>query len=112
MFKRLDRTQAATHYYWMCNRWLLFRFDSLGAFSVLLATAGALIGGASAGLAGVVIVQAQQYVRGVSSLAILGVVEICTHILLPSCTGVSDTGRNSSSLVSSLANISRTNQDH
>ncbi|KAH7334355.1 hypothetical protein B0J17DRAFT_770708 [Rhizoctonia solani] len=64
LYKRLDRTQAATHYYWMCNRWLLFRFDSLGALSVLIATAGTLIGGASAGLAGIVIVQAQAYVRG------------------------------------------------
>ncbi|CAE6421059.1 unnamed protein product [Rhizoctonia solani] len=64
MYKRLDRTQAATHYYWMCNRWLLFRFDSLGALSVLIATAGSLVGGASAGLAGIVIVQAQAYVRG------------------------------------------------
>ncbi|KEP50340.1 multidrug resistance-associated ABC transporter [Rhizoctonia solani 123E] len=64
MYKRLDRTQAATHYYWMCNRWLLFRFDSLGALSVLIATAGTLVGGASAGLAGIVIVQAQAYVRG------------------------------------------------
>ncbi|QRV83260.1 ABC transporter [Ceratobasidium sp. AG-Ba] len=64
MYKRLDRTQAATHYYWMCNRWLLFRFDSLGAISVLIATAGSLAGGAKAGLAGIVIVQAQQYVRG------------------------------------------------
>ncbi|CAE6413166.1 unnamed protein product [Rhizoctonia solani] len=64
MYKRVDRTQAATHYYWMCNRWLLFRFDSLGALSVLIATAGSLMGGASAGLAGIVIVQAQAYVRG------------------------------------------------
>ncbi|CAE6396795.1 unnamed protein product [Rhizoctonia solani] len=64
LYKRLDRTQAATHYYWMCNRWLLFRFDSLGALSVLIATAGTLIGGGSAGLAGIVIVQAQAYVRG------------------------------------------------
>ncbi|CAE6476012.1 unnamed protein product [Rhizoctonia solani] len=64
MYKRVDRTQAATHYYWMCNRWLLFRFDSLGALSVLIATAGSLLGGASAGLAGIVIVQAQAYVRG------------------------------------------------
>ncbi|KAG8762089.1 hypothetical protein FRC11_011215 [Ceratobasidium sp. 423] len=64
LYKRLDRTQAATHYYWMCNRWLLFRFDSLGALSVLIATAGSLVGGASAGLAGIVIVQAQAYVRG------------------------------------------------
>jgi hypothetical protein len=71
MYKRLDRTQAATHYYWMCNRWLLFRFDSLGALSVLIATAGSLMGGATAGLAGIVIVQAQQYVRGVSCLLVI-----------------------------------------
>ncbi|KAF8602913.1 P-loop containing nucleoside triphosphate hydrolase protein [Ceratobasidium sp. AG-I] len=61
MYKFLDRTQAATHYYWMCNRWLLFRFDTLGALSVLIATSGSLMVGASAGLTGIVIVQAQQY---------------------------------------------------
>ncbi|CAE6397156.1 unnamed protein product [Rhizoctonia solani] len=63
MYKMLDLTQAATHYLWMCNRWLLLRFDFLGAFSVLIATAGTIMGGASAGLAGIVITQAQQYVR-------------------------------------------------
>ncbi|KAF8594789.1 hypothetical protein BDV93DRAFT_501773 [Ceratobasidium sp. AG-I] len=64
MYKRMDRTLAAMHYYWMCNRWLLFRFDSLGALSVLIATVGSLLGGATAGLTGIVIVQAQQYVEG------------------------------------------------
>lgn len=49
----------------MCNRWLLVRFDALGAISVLMATVGAIMGGASAGLAGIVITQAQQYVRAV-----------------------------------------------
>ncbi|KAG8717175.1 hypothetical protein FRC09_014648 [Ceratobasidium sp. 395] len=63
MYKRLDRTLAAVHYYWMCNRWLLVRFDSLGAFSVLVATTGSLAVGASAALTGIVVVQAQQYVR-------------------------------------------------
>lgn len=71
MYKRLDRTLAAMHYYWMCNRWLLFRFDSLGALSVLIATVGSLLGGATAGLTGIVIMQAQQYVRGVSCLVII-----------------------------------------
>lgn len=65
LYERLDRTLAASHYFWMCNRWLVFRFDTLGALSILLATIGSLMAGASAGLAGVVIVQAQQYVRGV-----------------------------------------------
>ncbi|KAG9088490.1 hypothetical protein FS749_002131 [Ceratobasidium sp. UAMH 11750] len=63
MYKRLDRTLAAVHYYWMCNRWLLVRFDSLGAISVLVATTGSLVVGANAGLTGIVVVQAQQYVR-------------------------------------------------
>ncbi|CAE7143619.1 unnamed protein product [Rhizoctonia solani] len=62
-YKRLDLTQTATHYYWMCNRWLLLRFDFLGAFSILVATIGTIKGGASAGLTGIVITQAQQYVR-------------------------------------------------
>ncbi|CAE6451725.1 unnamed protein product [Rhizoctonia solani] len=47
MYKRLDITQ----------------FDFLGAFSILIATVGTIKGGASAGLAGIVITQAQQYVR-------------------------------------------------
>ncbi|CAE6439243.1 unnamed protein product [Rhizoctonia solani] len=63
MYKRLDLTQTATHYYWMCNRWLLLRFDFLGAFSILIATMGTIKGGATAGLMGIVITQAQQYVR-------------------------------------------------
>ncbi|CAE6492871.1 unnamed protein product [Rhizoctonia solani] len=63
VYKRLDLTQTATHYYWMCNRWLLLRFDFLGAFSILIATIGTIKGGATAGLTGIVITQAQQYVR-------------------------------------------------
>ncbi|KAG9122467.1 hypothetical protein FRC07_001130 [Ceratobasidium sp. 392] len=63
MYKRMDLTQAATHYYWMCNRWLLLRFDSLGAISVLIATVGSVQGGASAGLTGIVLMQAQTFVR-------------------------------------------------
>ncbi|CAE6434018.1 unnamed protein product [Rhizoctonia solani] len=62
-YKRLDITQTATHYLWMCNRWLLLRFDFLGAFSILIATIGTIKGGATAGLTGIVITQAQQYVR-------------------------------------------------
>ncbi|KAG9125516.1 hypothetical protein FRC07_007298 [Ceratobasidium sp. 392] len=63
MYRRMDLTQAATHYYWMCNRWLLFRFDSLGAISVLIATIGSVQGGASPGLTGIVLIQAQTFVH-------------------------------------------------
>ncbi|KAG8716744.1 hypothetical protein FRC09_015283 [Ceratobasidium sp. 395] len=64
MYKRLDLTQAATHYYWMCNRWLLARFDTLGAVSMLIATVGSVAGGASAGLTGIVMTQAQIFTQG------------------------------------------------
>jgi hypothetical protein len=57
-YKRLDLTQSATHYYWMCNQWLYVRFDTLGAFSVLVVTVGSIHGGASAGLTGIVVTQA------------------------------------------------------
>ncbi|ELU36421.1 hypothetical protein AG1IA_09548 [Rhizoctonia solani AG-1 IA] len=69
MYKRLDLTQTATHYYWMCNRWLLLRFDFLGAFSILIATIGAIKGGATAGLTGIIFTQAQQYVRSSSQVS-------------------------------------------
>ncbi|QRW10315.1 ABC transporter [Ceratobasidium sp. AG-Ba] len=64
MYKRLDLSQAATHYYWMCNRWLLVRFDTLGAISILIATVGSIQAGASAGLTGIVVTQAQTFVQG------------------------------------------------
>jgi len=41
----------------MCNRWLLFRFDSLGAITVLIVTVGSLFVGAQAGLAGIIVTQ-------------------------------------------------------
>ncbi|QRW14151.1 ABC transporter [Ceratobasidium sp. AG-Ba] len=62
MHEQLDHAHTASHYYRMCNRWLLTRFDVLGAFSVLLVTLGAIRAGASAGLMGVVVVQAQVFV--------------------------------------------------
>jgi hypothetical protein len=39
--------------YWMTNRWLLLRFDVLGAVGVLITTLFALSGYVDAGLAGV-----------------------------------------------------------
>lgn len=62
LFQRLDRTQSAWHLFWMTNRWLLFRFDVLGATSVLLASVFSLMGSIPAGLAGIAITQAQAYV--------------------------------------------------
>jgi len=59
LFKRLDLTQAAGYYYWMCNRWLLFRFDSLGACVILIATVMSIRSGVSPGLTGIIITQAQ-----------------------------------------------------
>lgn len=43
----------------------MFRFDSLGAASVLVATIGSLVAGANAGLTGIAIVQAQMLVIAV-----------------------------------------------
>ncbi|KAF8318512.1 P-loop containing nucleoside triphosphate hydrolase protein [Clavulina sp. PMI_390] len=55
VYRRLDRVQAASYYYWMGNRWLLYRLDSMGAFVVLFATVISIGSGISAGLAGIVI---------------------------------------------------------
>ncbi|QRV76775.1 ABC transporter transmembrane region [Ceratobasidium sp. AG-Ba] len=63
LYDRLDRTRAASHFAWMCNRWLVFRFDTLAALCILVTTVGSLMSGASAGLVGIVIVQAQQFVQ-------------------------------------------------
>ncbi|KAF8318510.1 P-loop containing nucleoside triphosphate hydrolase protein [Clavulina sp. PMI_390] len=54
-YKRLDRVQAAFYYYWMGNRWLLYRLDSMGAFVVLFATLISISSGISSGMAGIVI---------------------------------------------------------
>jgi len=62
LFKRLDRTQAAFYYYWMCNRWLLFRFNVMGALTILTVTLLCIYTGIGAGLSGIVISQAQLYV--------------------------------------------------
>ncbi|QRV91605.1 ABC transporter [Ceratobasidium sp. AG-Ba] len=63
LYDRLDHARATSHFFWMCNRWLVFRFDTLGALCILAAAVGSLMSGASAGLVGIVIVQAQQFVQ-------------------------------------------------
>jgi len=60
--EQVDKTQAASYYYWMMNRWLLIRFDSLGALSVFLTTLFALSGAIKPGSAGMAIISAQSFV--------------------------------------------------
>nr|XP_019008083.1 ATP-binding cassette transporter [Kwoniella pini CBS 10737]OCF46864.1 ATP-binding cassette transporter [Kwoniella pini CBS 10737] len=60
--EQVDKTHQAYYYYWMMNRWLLIRFDVLGAISVFLTTLFALSGAVPAGSAGMAIVSAQSFV--------------------------------------------------
>ncbi|WWC92185.1 uncharacterized protein L201_007139 [Kwoniella dendrophila CBS 6074] len=60
--EQVDKTHQAFYYYWMMNRWLLLRFDVLGAVSVFLTTLFALSGAVPAGSAGMAIVSAQSFV--------------------------------------------------
>ncbi|OCF78519.1 ATP-binding cassette transporter [Kwoniella mangroviensis CBS 8886] len=60
--EQVDKTHQAFYYYWMMNRWLLLRFDVLGAISVFLTTLFALSGAVPAGSAGMAIVSAQSFV--------------------------------------------------
>jgi ABC-type multidrug transport system fused ATPase/permease subunit len=65
LFDQVDESQAAFYYLWMCNRWLLYRFDFLGGFAVFLTTILALSGAVSPGSAGVAILSSQSLVMGV-----------------------------------------------
>ncbi|SPO20123.1 related to multidrug resistance protein [Ustilago trichophora] len=62
LFRRLDATQSCYNLFWMANRWLMLRFDLMGAFTVFGASVLALAGGIDAGLAGIAITQAQVFV--------------------------------------------------
>lgn len=62
LFRRLDATQSCYNLFWMANRWLMLRFDVMGAFTVFGASALSLAGGIDAGLAGIAITQAQTLV--------------------------------------------------
>ncbi|KAH7105339.1 P-loop containing nucleoside triphosphate hydrolase protein [Auriculariales sp. MPI-PUGE-AT-0066] len=59
MHERLDKFQAAFYYNWMTNFWLRIRFSALGALTFFLTTQSALMFGISAGMAAIVITQAQ-----------------------------------------------------
>ncbi|GAC95425.1 ATP-binding cassette transporter [Pseudozyma hubeiensis SY62] len=61
LFQRLDATQSCSNLFWMANRWLLLRFDLMGALTVFVATVLALVGGAEAGWAGIAITNAQMW---------------------------------------------------
>ncbi|EIW69963.1 hypothetical protein TREMEDRAFT_38635 [Tremella mesenterica DSM 1558] len=60
--QQVDETNAAFYYVWMVNRWLLLRFDLLGALSVFFTTLFALSGAVPAGSAGMAILSAQGFV--------------------------------------------------
>lgn len=63
MCKQVDVANAAFYYYWMTNRWLLLRFDVLGAIAVYATTILCLSGAVSPGSAGVAITSAQGFVQ-------------------------------------------------
>jgi ABC-type multidrug transport system fused ATPase/permease subunit len=60
--EQVDKTQSASYYYWMMNRWLLLRFDFLGSLSVLFTTLFALSGAVKPGSAGMAVLSAQSFV--------------------------------------------------
>ncbi len=64
LFAQVDASQAAFYHLWMANRWLLVRMDTMGAASVFFTSVLALTGAVPAGLAGVAILSAQQFVEG------------------------------------------------
>ncbi|TKY90680.1 hypothetical protein EX895_000678 [Sporisorium graminicola] len=62
LFRRLDASQSCNNLYWMTNRWLLLRFDLMGALTIFSASVMSLVRGVDAGLAGIAITQSQVFV--------------------------------------------------
>ncbi|CAO1639342.1 unnamed protein product [Sympodiomycopsis kandeliae] len=60
---RIDLANSFFLYFWMSNRWLLFRLDVLGAVSIFMATVASLYGTIAAGLAGLALTQAQALIQ-------------------------------------------------
>ncbi|CAO1622047.1 unnamed protein product [Parajaminaea phylloscopi] len=60
---RIDLANSFFLYFWLSNRWLLFRLDVLGATAIFLAAVAALHGTIAAGLAGLALTQAQSIVQ-------------------------------------------------
>ncbi|KAJ3519361.1 hypothetical protein NM688_g9311 [Phlebia brevispora] len=63
--QKVDLTNKMWYTFWMTNRWLLLRFDALGALGVLITTLFALSGYVRAGLAGVCITSAMAFTMSV-----------------------------------------------
>ncbi|CAK9786601.1 putative ATP-binding cassette transporter protein YOR1 [Cutaneotrichosporon oleaginosum] len=60
--EQVDLSNSAFYYYWMTNRWLLLRFDCLGAAAVFITTLLSLTGAVGVGYAAVAITSAQSFV--------------------------------------------------
>lgn len=65
LFKEVDAAQASFYQLWMSNRWLLYRFDAIGAAAVFATTCLALGGAISPGSAGVAILSTQSLISAV-----------------------------------------------
>ncbi|GAA5886210.1 hypothetical protein JCM16303_004461 [Sporobolomyces ruberrimus] len=65
LFESVDRMLSCAYANALSNRYLLFRFDSLGALAVVITTYLALTAGASPGLAALAITSAQALVQSV-----------------------------------------------
>ncbi|GAA6059991.1 hypothetical protein JCM10212_001149 [Sporobolomyces blumeae] len=65
LYESVDKMLACAYLNGMSNRFLLFRFDSLGALAVIITTYLALSAGASPGLAALAITSAQALVQSV-----------------------------------------------
>lgn len=57
-----DAFQKMDHFFWALQAWLMFRFDTLSAFSTFILTMCALLTGLSAGTVGFVLATAAQFV--------------------------------------------------
>ncbi|CEQ40039.1 SPOSA6832_01630 [Sporobolomyces salmonicolor] len=66
LFEMVDKTLACSYANAMTNRFLLLRFDTLGAIAVGITTVLSLVAGASPGLAALAITSAQSLVHGVN----------------------------------------------
>ncbi|KAI1846754.1 hypothetical protein JX266_007327 [Neoarthrinium moseri] len=63
-----DAFQQKDHFYWSLQSWLMYRFDSLSAFSTFVLTMIALYNGLSSGLTAFVLTTAAQFVDATHSL--------------------------------------------
>lgn len=57
-----DAFQKMDHFFWSLQAWLMFRFDTLSAFSTFILTISALVTGLSAGTVGFVLATAANFV--------------------------------------------------